>query len=403
VIRERLDDSRLTAWWFEQQGLDNPSKKSAASVLSASGWVHTAGGQGPYLSLFARVGLGRAEVDAAIASESIVEVPSVRGCTMLVPARDVALALRAARAPHEARLRGVRAKCDLDRRELDRLCDTVLRTLGRDSLLPDELTARVGPRAIRSLGEQGKKLGFATTLPIALAELQVRGEVQRLSADGRLDSQRFRYRVWPKRPLEGASPSDQELELALARRFFEWAGPATREELAFWLDVGKKEAGAIVDELELDTVGDRLIPHSLAAQLMEKRPVAGVRLLPFRDNLFAFRRGIAAFVDDPATKLLDWSKGTTTAGKAASLHQHAIVDGGRLVGVWEWDRATQSIAWATFEKRSAADRRALEAVVERTQSLVRSDLGDVKFYSLDNEGNRKARLDFIASLSSKRA
>jgi hypothetical protein len=399
----RLDDGRVTAWWFAQQGLEARRKKSPVSVLSTSGWVHTAGGQGPYLSLLARAGLQRAEVDASIASGEMAEVPSVRGCTMLVPAQDVALSLCAARAPHETRLQGVRAQCDWGGRELYRLCETVLRALGRDSLLPEELAARVGPKAIRNLGEQGKKLGFATTLPIALAELQVRGQVRRLSVDGRLDSPRFRYRVWSKSPLGAASPSDPELQLELARRFFDWAGPATRDELAFWLGAGKKQAAAIIEELELDRVGDRLIAPRYAARLLEQPNVSGLRLLPFRDNLFAFRRGIAVFVDDPATKLLDWGKGTTTAGKAASLHQHAIVDGGRLIGVWDWDSSTQKIAWVTFQKPSTADRRALNAIVGDLQAMIGAELGDPKFYSLDNESNRKSRLSFIRSLSSKRA
>jgi hypothetical protein len=319
---------------------------------------------------------------------------------MLVPARDVALSLRAARAPHDARLVVARRTCELTDRELDRLCETVLGALGKEALTVDELVAQIGARAIRSLGEPGKKLGFATTLPIALAELQVCGEVQRVSTEGRLDTQRFRYRVSRKR-LSAPAPTEQEVHLDLARRFFDWAAPATRDELAFWLGVGKKQAGTIIDALGLIAWGDRFIWRESAR--MDKPRVTRLLLLPFRDNLFAFRRGIGVFVDDPGIALLDWGKGTTTAGKAASLHQHAIVDGGRLIGVWDWDRKVQKIAWAMFAKRSATELRALEAVIEQTQDLVRRDLADVRFYSLDNEGNRKRRLSFIRSLSTKRA
>ena len=62
-------------------------------MLERSGWSRSVGGCGPYLTLFARAGLSRADADAAVAKLQIHELPSARGCTYVVPSSDFALAL----------------------------------------------------------------------------------------------------------------------------------------------------------------------------------------------------------------------------------------------------------------------------------------------------------------------
>jgi hypothetical protein len=91
---------KLRAWWSYRQGLDgrltgNGAAKSAAEILADTGWVRGLGGGAPYLALYARAGLSREAVDAAVAKVQIHELPAVRGCTYVVPASDFALALKA--------------------------------------------------------------------------------------------------------------------------------------------------------------------------------------------------------------------------------------------------------------------------------------------------------------------
>src|SRR2546429_335096 len=59
-------ESKLRAWWAHRQGLDGSlAGQSAAQVLASAGWARSIGGAAPYLTLFSRAGLRRAEVDAA--------------------------------------------------------------------------------------------------------------------------------------------------------------------------------------------------------------------------------------------------------------------------------------------------------------------------------------------------
>jgi hypothetical protein len=88
-------------------------------------------------------------------------------------------------------------------------------------------------------------------------------------------------------------------------------------------------------------------------------------------------------VADSATRLV---------GALADLPSHAILDRGRIIGLWEYDVNTGSIAWATFSGRKD---KALASAVEETQAYVRDQLGDARSFSLDSPGSRVGR---IASL-----
>jgi len=73
---------------------------------------------------------------------------------------------------------------------------------------------------------------------------------------------------------------------------------------------------------------------------------------------------------------------------APDLAHHAIVDHGRLVGLWDYDPATESIAWASFVKKN----KGLEGAVTRTESFVREQLGDARSFSLDSPKSRAPRI-----------
>ena len=66
------------------------------------------------------------------------------------------------------------------------------------------------------------------------------------------------------------------------------------------------------------------------------------------------------------------------------MPSHAIVDRGRLVGLWEYDPATESIAWLAFVKKD----KALQEAVTRTENFVRDQLGDARSFSLDSPKSR---------------
>ena len=113
----------------------------------------------------------------------------------------------------------VASKLGVTEKEIDKLCEAVLKALAKAVRGPDEIRERVGSAA-RSLGEEGKKKGVTTTLPLVLGKLQAIGEIRRVPVNGRLDQQRYKYAVWRPNPLRGFKMTEEQAATDLGRRYF---------------------------------------------------------------------------------------------------------------------------------------------------------------------------------------
>lgn len=123
---------------------------SPAEVLEKVGWARSVAGSGPYLALFARVGLSREAVDRAVAALEIHELPSARGCTYILPSSDFASGLRVGEEFCSGEKRLAR-KLGVTDAEVAKLCSAVLDVLRKRPLSPDEIRDATG-NASRSLG-----------------------------------------------------------------------------------------------------------------------------------------------------------------------------------------------------------------------------------------------------------
>jgi len=400
-----MDAARLRAWWSYRQGLDGRfSGEPAAKVLQETGWARSVSGSGPYLGLFARCGAWREAVDEAVAQLEIHELPSARGCTYVVPGSAFALALKLSQAfGPEAEMKVAR-KLGVTDSEVDKLCKAVLDALKRGPLDPDELKAATG-KAVRNLGEEGKKKGITTTLPLALGRLQSEGEIRRVPVNGRLDQQRYRYTLWRPNPLAGFRLSPEEAYVQLARSYFNWIGPATPAEFQAFAAIGAKAAKAALEPLKLTPLAngdERLMLREhhdeFASFKMPKQ--AQYVLTSSLDGMLLLRRDVKSLLTpEDFGKTVATEKGCAEAGGLVDLPNHAILDRGQLVGVWEYDPETQSIVWASFIRPNAE----LQSAVRKMEEYVRSGLGDARSFSLDSPKSRKPKIEALRKLSQKRA
>jgi hypothetical protein len=387
-----MDETKLRAWWAHRQGLDGaPAGKSASEVLETSGWARSVGGSAPYLTLFARAGLTREQIDADVAALSIHELPSARGCTYVLPSSDFALGLKLAQGfTGEWK---VAEKLGVTRKEIDKLSQAVLRALEKGPLDPEALRKAAGG-AVRNLGAEGQKKGMTTTLPLTLGELQRSGQIRRIPANGRLDQQRYSYALWRPNPLDGWGLSTEEAHVALARRFFRWIGPATVAQFQTFAGTGVKAAKAAVEPLKLEAIAagdDRmLLPEERAAFEAFRGPKSPqYALVGSIDSMLLLRGDPASLLDAadrPREVFVD--KGTRALSELKDLPSHAILDRGRIVGLWEFDPATDSIAWTAFVKRD----KAMQQAVTRMEEWVRAQLGDARSFSLDSPASRAPRI-----------
>lgn len=397
-----MDLSKLREWYWRKQGLDGSFRARTASESHAcAGWARSVGGANPYLQTFARNGTSRAAFDAQVAALELHELPSARGCTYTVSAPDFALALAVSQGfADDASMATARRFMGVDDAEIARLQEKVVAALANGPKEPKELREELGDH-VRHLGEEGKKRGMATTLPLALGFLRTRGVVRNVPLNGRVDTQRYAYALWPKNPLDGFPLSRDEAFTELARRFFRWIGPAKLEDFVWFSGLGKGAARHAVAPLGLAPVfpdSEWLIPpedleafHSF--QACAEPQIAFVGAL---DNLSHLRKCLPDLVDpSDAEIMVATDKAPIRVGSLQELWSNPIYDRGRLIGLWEYDPESASIASYAW----ADDRDAIDSARDRMEVFCRDELGDARSFSLDGLESRRPRIEFIRKLA----
>ncbi|MBV2152641.1 DNA glycosylase AlkZ-like family protein [Kitasatospora sp. SUK 42] len=395
---EAVGAGTLRAWWSHRQWLDRPhTGASAAEVLAATGWARSVGGAAPYLGLFARAGLGRAEVDAELAALRVHELPSARGCTYVLPADDFALGLAVGAAAPTGELAAAQKHLGVGRDEVEQLCLAVERALaGGGPLDPTTIREAVGD-AVRPLGEAGRKRGLATTLPLALGLMQSRGRIRRVPVNGRLDQQRYGYVGWDQPVLGDA--------VDLARRYFSWAGPATLKHFRWFSGFSAATARQAVAEagpVPVAPGSELLLPPELAEEfagfVVPAEP--HYTLLAGIDGIHLLHRDLPRLLDPAdAARPLPAGRAGRAFGSETDPQTHLVLDRGRIVGLWEYDPERAEIVHLSFVPLDDA----LREAVARTEAFVRDELGDARGFSLDSPKSRAPKIAALRAAAAAQA
>lgn len=391
-----MDAAKLREWAWHCQGLDGTLDGcEPAMVLTKAGWARSVGGANPYLTLWSRAGTERATADAAVTAMEIHELPSVRGCTYVLPAADFSLGLQLARPAAQANL-AVVEKLGVGQAEIEQLGHAVVEALSeaQEPLDPRQLKALLGDR-VRELGEEGRKKGASTTLPTALTQLQAFGEIRRVPPDGRLDQQRYAYGVWEP---AATGITDGAARVELLRRYFDWTGGATAAQSRGFSSFTVAQTTAAIAQLELTDVGDGLLVPAEKLPDFRSFEVAAepqYRLLAGIDALLLLRRSSSELMD-PQDAQRVVPADNSGIGVQPGLTDHPIVDRGRIVGLWQFDPDAGDIAAWVFAGQPDDD---LRTEIDRTARWITDDLGDFRSFSLDAVKGRRLRIDALRALS----
>jgi DNA glycosylase AlkZ-like len=238
---------------------------------------------------------------------------------------------------------------------------------------------------------------MTTTLPIALGKLQSAGKIRRVPVNGRLDQQRYAYASWSPSPFEKFKLKSDEAYIELARLFFRWIGPASIKEFQWFSGLGVAAANAALKPLKLVPIenGSDLLIHSDEADEFHsfrapKNPQYA--LVSCLDGLLLLRRNLSHLLDEKDGKrqvMVD--KSLKNLIGLQDLPSNAIVDRGRIIGLWEFDALKQEIVWNSFV---AADKK-LKDVVAVTEKFICEQLGDARSFSLDSPESRKTRIEAL--------
>ncbi|HYO55527.1 DNA glycosylase AlkZ-like family protein [Archangium sp.] len=406
-----LSLERARTHWHRKQGLAEPLQGSLEEVVAATGWPRTLGGVDAYLAMRARVpGLKRQRLDEAVEQSRLQVIPAVRGCIYLVPRPEVPLVLRIAEEQHRKRADREHEKAGIAPNELADVGEAVLKALRKGPLSTDALRKALPEGTVRSLGDKGKKVGLSSTLPPAVRHLEFEGKVERTLEGGRLDTERYLWRLPAKNPFTGAKVPGEPVErhARIAATFFRQAGPATLEDFTTWAALSQREARAAMEKLPLVPVAvegfasEAWVLEEELAVLREKAPASSsLSMLAFEDGYLAFHGGPALFTDPRhhAREVPVW--GTTkgsTLGDARYLSMRPLFDGDRLVGFWEYDVDAGAVVFGTFDKLAPKRRKAVEAFAEDVAAFLRDDVGHAHSFSLDSDDSLRERVALVKAM-----
>jgi hypothetical protein len=258
--------------------------------------------------------------------------------------------------------------------------------------------------AVRSLGEAGKKIGISSPLPLALRVLEFAGTIERTLPGGRMDSERYEWRLTAARPsLAGSSvpATAAERHVRLAEIFVAGSAPATVKDFAEWAALPQREARAAIAALPIRPVqvpGYADEAYALDADLEEATPSTQISFLPTDDNYLTAHGG-PAVLTDPAQhgRAMPVRSGTrgSTLGDAKFVSLRPILHGPRLIGFWEYDPDARRVVAATFDKTDRGMATALRSGTESLAEFIRDELSHGRSFNLDTDDELRQRTTLV--------
>ncbi|MCB9559148.1 MAG: winged helix DNA-binding domain-containing protein [Kofleriaceae bacterium] len=407
----RVDVARARAHWHARAGLAAPLPGDADEVIARTGWLRTLGGVDVYLAARARVpGLGRATLDALVDAGRLRVIPAVRGCVYLVPAAHVPLALAVADDAWRKRTDRDVAKAGTSWREIEEVGRAVMRVLGAGAATTDAIRRALPDGAVRGLGEAGKRAGVTSPLPLALRDLELRGAIARASATGRLDTERYVWRLVPAAAPVAVPGDAVDRWAALVRIFVGHAGPATVGDVATWTGLARRDATAAIARAALVPVAVEglaepawIVEDDVTALAEPAPPSTRVTLLSFEDGYLVHHGGprwmVAPAQWDRPVRVWGNTRGATL-GDAAHPATRTVCVGGVVVGIWEMDPDAGSVLWATWTPVAPPVRAAIDQLATETGYFLEDELGHARSFSLDTDAEVRGRAAEVARLAS---
>lgn len=392
-----MNIEKLRAFWFHKQGLDGSMRgQSNEESIQSVGWLRGVGGANAYIALFARNHSTRPQVDQDVKDLHIHELPAVRGCTYVVDSTHYRTALFAASLVPKTDIKTAE-KLGFTTAQIESQNNAVLKALQSGPLDPKQLKEELQD-VVAHFGAEGKKRGLTTSLSVSLGLLQNTGQIRRISTNGRLDQERYVYAIWNPEPVNVGSLTNLP---ELASLYASWASPFHLDHLCWFTGLSKTRAKAELTHISCDSLpddADWYAPSSFKDQFeaFQIPQAPQIALVAPMDPFFNLRRDLSAILDpEDHQRPGPNNKPIATSNGLGDLENHAVLDRGRLVGLWDYDPDHNELVLHHWSKHN----KEIEEKRQETEAMIKEELGDARTFSLDSPKSRQQRLEFLRALN----
>ena len=393
-VRKPVPISHLNAWRMQRQFLDRPfGSKNIVDLIKSTGWIYSPGCSTPYLSLWARMSPFKAEDLNRLVFDDhkLLQLETLRGCTMLVPRDQANIALRIRTRTFTELSKQARQQMPITDAEMEKLKGAILKSLHSGPKTSEQLQQMLPPDSIRDFGADLKRIGLTNSLSLGINLLKEEGKVLKQQSKRRLDIMDYSF-VLTSSILPEADPFSLRLEEAcaqLADQYFKAEAPARAKDFAWWAGINVTDAirggGEIKPKLVPvsveGTADEFLISESELDDFFAFEPQDFViNFIPYRDTYLKGQREIlnrfisSEHADKPFSR---WK------GKLINDPLATIIVNGRVVGVWEWSEDGDDIDLLLFDSIAKSAERAIHKRASELAGFIRSNLGEVRLQGVD--------------------
>jgi len=393
-VRKPVPISHLNAWRMQRQFLDRPfGSKNIVDLIKSTGWIYSPGCSTPYLSLWARMSPFKAEDLNRLVFDDhkLLQLETLRGCTMLVPRDQANIALRIRTRTFTELSKQARQQMPITDAEMEKLKGAILKSLHSGPKTSEQLQQMLPPNLIRDFGADLKRIGLTNSLSLGINLLKEEGKVLKQQSKRRLDIMDYSF-VLTSSILPEADPFSLRLEEAcaqLANQYFKAEAPARAKDFAWWAGINVTDAirggGEIKPKLVPvsveGTADEFLISESELDDFFAFEPQDFViNFIPYRDTYLKGQREIlnrfisSEHADKPFSR---WK------GKLINDPLATIIVNGRVVGVWEWSEDGDDIDLLLFDSIAKSAERAIHKRASELAGFIRSNLGEVRLQGVD--------------------
>src|SRR5262249_16525163 len=179
-IKKPISVEQINAWRMHRQFLDKPyTGKGIIDLLKSIGWLYSPGCSTPYLALWSRMSSFKTDDLNKLVFDDpkLVQVETLRGCTMLVPRDQASVALRILSRTFTELAKKAKQYMPIGEAEMEKLKNAVLKGVNASPKTHEQIHHAAPQELVRDFGPDLKRIGLTNSLALAVNLLKEEGKI----------------------------------------------------------------------------------------------------------------------------------------------------------------------------------------------------------------------------------